>query len=222
MATIGVTDPTNPLASLSAPAAAGARKTDETEDRFLALLVSQLRNQDPLNPLDNAQVTTQLAQINTVKGIERLAAKLDTLIGRADAAQPLAAAGMVGRQVLFQGDAIALADGAAKAGFDLAQAADEVTVRIKDASGLVLHAADLGPHAAGIYQFTWDGLTDSGVPAAAGTYRFELDARTAGKPVGAEALAFGRVDGVTPGADGVTFTIGGLPPVSIGRIKQFL
>src|SRR5262245_54146433 len=92
-------------------------------DRFLTMLVAQLKNQDPLNPLDNAQVTTQMAQISTVEGVNRLNSTLEQLAGAFGAAQPLQATSMVGRQVLVQGGALALGAEGARGGYALAGAA---------------------------------------------------------------------------------------------------
>ena len=77
---------------------------DESQDRFLKLLVTQMRNQDPMNPMDNAQVTTQLAQINTVRGIETLNTSVAKLVDRGNASSPLDAVGMLGRKVMVAGD----------------------------------------------------------------------------------------------------------------------
>ena len=63
--------PTTSQPAAPAPAA-GLASAGEQQDRFMKLLVAQMKNQDPLNPMDNAQMTTQIAQINTVAGLERL------------------------------------------------------------------------------------------------------------------------------------------------------
>ena len=93
------TDPVNgssaaALAGLSGPSAA---KKDDGTDRFLKLLVTQMRNQDPLNPMDNAQVTSQLAQINTVTGIERLNESIKGMSGQMFQSQALQGASLIGR-----------------------------------------------------------------------------------------------------------------------------
>jgi flagellar basal-body rod modification protein FlgD len=196
--------------------------SSDSADRFLTLLVSQLKNQDPMNPLDNAQVTTQLAQINTVQGIEQLNASLTAFISQTQSAQGLAAANVIGHQVLVPGNSIALANGQAAAGFELDQAVDSLKVTITDAAGNVLHSADLGPSDAGLHLFAWDGVTDSGAAAAPGTYSFQLAATVAGKSATANALALGRVDGVVPSKDGVTLTLGGLPPTAYSQVRQIL
>jgi len=108
----------NPYAALNAASTKSTNSTDATDsgqDRFLTLLVAQMKNQDPLNPLDNAQVTSQLAQINTVNGIEKLNHTLTKLLESNQDTQALQAATVVGRQVLADGNGIVLAGATARA-----------------------------------------------------------------------------------------------------------
>ena len=79
---------------------------DDVQDRFLKLLVTQMKNQDPLNPLDNAQVTTQLAQISTVNGIEKLNATIEAMASSFTSGQSLQAATMIGKDVLVPGSTL--------------------------------------------------------------------------------------------------------------------
>ena len=79
----------------------------EGEQRFLRLLVTQLGNQDPLNPLDNAQLTSQLAQMSTVSGIEKLNAAFSALVAQSASSQVLQSASLIGRSVMLPGDASA-------------------------------------------------------------------------------------------------------------------
>src|SRR5512147_1078567 len=96
----------------SAPAAAASPTAPSTaastEDRFLKLLVSQLKNQDPLNPLDNAQVTSQMAQLSTVTGIDKLNATLQALSSSMIASQSMQAASMIGHVVMVPGNRVDL------------------------------------------------------------------------------------------------------------------
>ena len=85
----------------------GARNTTKTtaeaaQDRFMKLLVTQMKNQDPLNPLDNAQVTSQLAQLSTVTGIDKLNATLETMMSNAQNSQSLQASNLIGHAVLVR------------------------------------------------------------------------------------------------------------------------
>lgn len=198
------------------------KKIDDTENRFLAVLVAQMNNQDPLNPLDNAQVTSQLAQINTVKGIEQLNKTVEMLAGRVQSSEAMASVGAVGRQVLLEGNSIALYEGQAAAGFELPRSVDAMTIKITDAAGTVLHTANLGAQGAGIHTFVWDGVTDSGATAVNNTYKFEVEATVNGKKVDVTPLVLGRIDGVIPNQDEVTFNIGGMPPAKLSDIRQFI
>ena len=97
MTTVSSTGSTSSASSTSSAKTLTTLDASEMQDRFLKLLVAQLNNQDPLNPLDNAQVTTQLAQINTVRGIETLNTSVAKLVDRGNASSPLDAVGMLGK-----------------------------------------------------------------------------------------------------------------------------
>ena len=128
----------------------------EQTDRFLKLLVTQMQNQDPLNPMDNAQITTQMAQISTVSGIGDLNTTIQSMNAMLMQSQTLQAASLVGKQVLVSGNDLALdADGVATAGFDLAGPADSVVVNIKNAAGKIIDTINLGAGSAGRQSFDW-------------------------------------------------------------------
>ncbi|MFN0162095.1 MAG: flagellar hook assembly protein FlgD [Burkholderiales bacterium] len=192
----------------SALAALGARKSTESneiEDRFLALLIAQMKNQDPLNPLDNAQVTSQMAQINTVNGIEKLNKTMEKMIGAQNELQSLEAGSLVGRSVLAAGSTLDLATGStARAAFEIASAADQVTLTVTDASGQAVYQKTLASHAPGLHGFEWDGRTASGAMAQPGRYSFKVEAIASGKPLAAQAFAASRVDAVSAGAGGIS------------------
>ncbi|HET8870810.1 MAG TPA: flagellar hook capping FlgD N-terminal domain-containing protein, partial [Aquabacterium sp.] len=98
-----------------------ASTTDATSDRFLKLLVTQMQNQDPLNPMDNAQVTSQMAQINTVTGIDKLNTTVQSIGSNFSQLQMLQAANLVGHQVLVDGNKLTVdSNGSAGGAFDLA------------------------------------------------------------------------------------------------------
>jgi flagellar basal-body rod modification protein FlgD len=191
-----------------------------SEDRFLKLLVAQMQNQDPLNPMDNAQVTSQMAQINTVSGIERLNSTLTSLLGGFNSAQPLQAASLLGRDVLAPGSSMILSNGEAQGGAVLTQSVDNLTVTIKDAAGRVLHTSDLGPQTVGNVRFQWDGTTDSGQAAANGIYQFSVSGLVGGQKVSVDPLTVAQVVSVTPGDKGTTLTLGGVGEYSLSQIKE--
>lgn len=225
MSAVTINQASDPFASLAQAAQSGAPKSaaDAGQDRFLKLLVTQLKNQDPLNPLANSELTSQLAQISTVQGIEKLNATLATLAVNFDTGQALQAANLVGRQVLVTGDALELGASGARGAFSLAQAVERLTLTVTDASGVVVHNVELGAQPAGTQMFQWDGLADSGARALDGRYRFSASAVADGKQVGAETFALGRVDGVGRAGDGsATVNLGSLGEKPFAEIKRIM
>jgi len=210
------------LAAMNPAAAATQSTAAAAQDTFMKLLVTQMKNQDPLNPLDNAQVTSQLAQLSTVTGIEKMNATLQSLIGSYQSSQTLQAASMIGHGVLVAGSSLNLNNGQAPFGVDLNTSADDVKVSIKDASGRAIRSMDLGSQQAGMLALQWDGTTDSGAAAANGQYSFSVDAIQGGQTVGATALAFGQVASVASSGQGVVLNVPGLGQVNLADIRQIL
>jgi flagellar basal-body rod modification protein FlgD len=213
----------NDLMAAMNPSTKTAQSTaDAAQDRFMTLLVTQMKNQDPLNPLDNAQVTSQLAQLSTVTGIDKLNTTLNSLMGSYQSSESVQAAGMIGHGVLVPGSATTLAGGKALLGVDLSRAADSVTVTVLDGSGKAVHSIDLGKQDAGIQALQWDGTTDSGTPAADGNYTFKVTASSGGESVDATALSFGQVGSVTTGTGGVKLNLSGVGAVNLADVRQIL
>lgn len=209
-------------ASTGTSASSTKDKVDAQQDRFLRLLTTQLKNQDPLSPMDNAQVTSQLAQISTVDGIERLNATLEKLMGNATDAQAVQAAALVGHSVMVPGAGLILKDGAAMGAVDLAADADKVTVTISDAHGLPVRILDLGAREAGSHAFKWDGLSDAGSAAANGRYKLTVTARQGEGTVSATALEQGLVTSITRNSQGFRVEVGGVGAFPLGDVKQIL
>lgn len=193
-----------------------------TQDRFMTLLVTQMKNQDPLNPLDNAQVTSQLAQLSTVTGIDQLNETLKSLMGSFQSSQSLQAANMIGHGVLVPGSNLSLAAGQALFGVDLAEAADTVQVSIRDASGQLIRKLELGAQDAGMLPSAWDGIAENGAAAANGQYSFEVSATRNGQKIVADTLGFGEVASVSSGSEGVKLNVTGLGTVNLADIRQIL
>ena len=132
------------------------------QDRFLKLLVAQLNNQDPMNPLDNAQMTTQMAQINTVTGIQTLNLSMQTMAEQFTTMQTLQGISMIGRSVLTEGDRLSISDGKGKGYFNLDNTATDVQVDIVTPGGVVVDTVDLGAQDKGRRSFEWDAAGYSG------------------------------------------------------------
>lgn len=217
MSTIGsnVLDTVNQ--SSSANSVSKAKASEDLRTNFMTLLTTQLQNQDPTKPLENAELTSQLAQINTVSGIEELNTTMTGITGQINTGNYLQATQMIGQGVMVPGDRVLVGKGVATPfGVDLSKAAGEVTVSIKNSLGEVVRKYELGPMAAGVQNFQWDGKLEDGTVAADGAYTASFTASTAGVPQNVTGLAYGLVSGVSKSADGtVLLDLGG----TMGQVK---
>lgn len=212
------------LASLNASStsATSTSSVASTQDRFLKLLVTQMKNQDPLNPMDNAQVTSQMAQLSTVTGIDKLNVTLQALSDSMVSNQSLQAATMIGHGVLVPGSGVDLSNGNGYGGIDLAQSVDKVDITIHDQAGALVRNIQLGAQPAGVANWQWDGRNNAGISVADGSYTFAVNATQAGNAVTATALQFGMVNSVTQGKQGVALRVGQMDGVALSQVRQIL
>lgn len=176
-------------------ATATATKNDPqaAQDRFLKLMVAQLSNQDPLNPMDNAEMTSQMAQINTVTGITQLNATLKGMSEQFLSMQALQSTSLIGKQAVVNGNTLGFdADGQARGGLMLAEDADTVKVSIMGTGGQVIDTVELGGLSAGQHWFDWDG---AGVDLST-VAGFKVSASKGGEPVSAGTLSSLKVESV--------------------------
>jgi flagellar basal-body rod modification protein FlgD len=220
------TSSSDPFAAIHAATksgtAASAPTAENPQDRFLKLLVTQLKNQDPLNPMDNAQMTSQLAQMSTVSGIEKLNTTLNSLVDSIGNSQSMQASEMIGKSVLVSGSQLSLTKGTAYGGINLSAAADQVKLSILDTSGQVIQTEDLGARDPGVFNFVWDGMTDAGSKAADGIYRFSVDATQGGNKVTADPLQIGTVSALVRSKTGFLLDLGALGTVDFKNVQQIL
>ncbi|MEO8013734.1 flagellar hook assembly protein FlgD [Polaromonas sp.] len=215
-------------ASTSASPALGATAVSagsgsDSEQRFLKLLVTQLNNQDPLNPLDNAQLTSQLAQMSTVSGIEKLNSAFAAMLAQSGASQVLQSASMIGRTVLVPGDGLALKKGEEiPFALDMAQAADSVKVNITNAAGATVRSFDLGALPQGVRTLSWDGLDDAGVALADGAYSVNAVAATGDARVQASTLTYAGVASVSQGPTGVALELASGAKTTLADVRLIL
>jgi flagellar basal-body rod modification protein FlgD len=189
------------------------------EDRFLKLLVAQMQNQDPLNPMDNAQVTSQMAQIQSVNGIEKLNRAVESLGTQFAQMNALQGASLVGRDVIVPGNALVANDqGLKQGGFELNGPADGVKVEVLNAAGRVIDTIALGAQSSGRHGFEW--TPPAGVDAAAGE-RFRVVAKNGTASVGFTPLMRDRVDAVIAGGDTLTLELRNSGSVAYDQIRAF-
>jgi flagellar basal-body rod modification protein FlgD len=210
-----------------------AGTVEADQDKFMTLLITQMKNQDPMNPLDNAQVTSQLAQLSTVTGVNKLNTTLESLKASYQSSETLQAANMIGHGVLVAGDKVSLAAGKGILGVEIGSAADKVQVIITDPrTGKDVQTIDMGAQPPGTVPIAWDGVPDptklgsDGKPVTLrdGNYLIRIVAERGGEVLkDAKTLSFDSVASVTTNPkEGVKLNLPSLGVVSMADIRQIL
>ncbi len=210
-------DPTSVVTSAPASNATSATDAAATSERFLKLLVAQMQNQDPLSPMDNAQVTSQMAQINTVSGIEKLNQTVAGLSSQFAQLQAVQGASLVGHDVVVPGDRLSIAAGTGQGGFELAGAADQVKVEILSPAGQVVDTLQLGAQSSGLHSFDWV----AGSASEASGLRFRVAATSGGVATTATALMRDRVSAVSSSGNSFNLELVNSGTVAYSAVKAF-
>ena len=212
-----VNNTTATSATSSTPKTA-SQQASEASDRFLKLLVTQMQNQDPLNPMDNAQVTSQMAQINTVTGID----KLNTTMGAMNAGmaqmQMLQGASLVGHQVLLDGNQMAF-DSTGKVGsgaYNLEGAATNVRIDIVNSAGVTIDSVKQTGVPSGQQGFQWTppaGTSTSGL-----TFKVTATGGN-GKAINASTLMTDTVDAINTSSGTLTLELRNSGSTAYSKVK---
>ena len=223
MSTIG-SNTTYTGASSTSTTSASTTSTSSTSSLgqadFLKLMTEQLKNQDPLKPLDNSAFLGQLAQFSTVQGIETLNTNFSTLSSSLTNDQMLKGAELVGHQVLVPSTSLAISpDGSTTDGVVIAPSAGDITVEIKNDSGETVRKLSLTATGNGEVPFSWDGKDASGNALPAGTYKATATHLTAaGASTSLNTYVNATVDSVTVGSSGLYVNLANLGSTPIDNV----
>lgn len=191
------------------------------QEEFLHLMITQLENQDPFKPLESGEFLGQLAQFGTVSGLAELQTSFDGLATSLISNQALQAATLVGRSVLVDGASGIHEDAAPLSGaVRLDGATSSARLQIVDATGGVVRQMELGPQAAGLVRFEWDGMTDAGTAAEPGMYSVSAQYFDGGEMRSAATLVRAEVESVTLGTQGLAVHLRGLGVVSFDAVQE--
>ncbi len=222
---VNVNDTSSALASSSSTSSSGSSTSSaaDLQNQFLTLLVAQMKNQDPTNPMDNSQLTSQLAQISTLNGIEQLNTTLGSISGQIDNSQQLQSASLIGRGVMVPGTTILSGSGTTTPfGVDLGQASTSTTATITDSTGKVIKTVELGALSAGAHTFTWDGTSVDGTAAGDGSYKVSISAVNGTTQLVAQPLNYALVNGVTSSSSGSLLDLGTAGTTTLSEVRQIL
>lgn len=205
-----ITNVTTGATGASAAEAAMKKSTGMNKDDFLKLFVTQLQNQDPLNPQDGTEFIGQLAQLTQVEQAYNTNTNLQNLLNQGNNSTSFAAVSLIGKEVQALGSQVDLQQGAtAQLNLFLEGSASQVNLTIRDENGNVIKTLDAGALAAGKASVAWDGTDNSGAAVAPGAYTFSAAAVDVnGQKVAATPFIKGRVDGVDISGTNLILSLG--------------
>ncbi|AZI50642.1 flagellar hook assembly protein FlgD [Pantoea agglomerans] len=220
---VGVNDKLDPTVLSSSNTSGTGNNAQDLQNQFLTMLVTQLKNQDPTNPMDNSQLTTQLAQINTLSGIEKLNTTLGSISGQITTSQSLQSSTLIGHGVMVNGGQILVGKGTTTPfGVELASASTGASATIKDASGNVIDTVDLGALSAGVHTFSWDGKLTDGSEAPDGKYSVAIAASNGNTQLVAQPLNYAYVNGVSTANNTTKLDLGTMGSATLDDVRQIL
>ncbi len=210
---------------LAPPPPQDTSRSDLGQDDFLTLMITQFRNQDPFEPMDNGAFLGQLAQFSTVNGIESLNGSFAGLAGALQDEQALQAANLVGRSVLAATDIGYLGAGREIGGaVELGSSASNVQIDITNRSGELVQRLNLGEQGPGTVRYRWDGRDASGELAANGHYQISSRVVRGGIVESAPTLIQADIQSVTLGqfGAGLTINLDGGDSLSLAQVRQII
>jgi flagellar basal-body rod modification protein FlgD len=206
-------------------ATGAAKARDKLDQRsFLQLMIAQFRNQDPTKPQDPAQFLGQLAQFSTVSGIQDMQGSIGALSDSLRSSNVLSGAILVGHSVLApSNEATRGATENVTGAIDIPAGTTSIQVTVKDAAGQLVRRFDVTAKE-GLAEFTWDGVTDRGEAAAAGSYTLSADARVLGKNESLPVLINTKVDSVTidPSTNNLVLNTRGLGAIPMSDVRRVM
>ena len=194
----------------------------DTFDTFLVLLTAQLRNQDPLDPIDSSQFTEQLVMFSSAEQTIASNQKLETLIKLFQSGNASSAVNYLGTTVAAKGHQAVLSNGGASWRYELNGNAAQTTLSVSNSAGNTVFTGP-GLTAKGVHDLAWDGKSNQGLPLPDGLYKLTVSAKDSnGQIVAITTIIEGVVDGVESLDDGVVLSISGvkIPLANIRSIKQ--
>ena len=197
-----------------------ARTSTLGQEDFLKLLMTQLQNQDPMEPMDNGEFMGQMAQFSTVQGVTEMGESIDGLVSIYQGQQMSANASMIGKKALVDGNWAQLEGGKLAGAIDLTTAANDLRIDVKSEAGEVMASIGLGSKMAGTQEFSWDGIKQDGTTAPEGNYYLSASAVRDGQSTVPAMQVYGTVNSVQMKGGEVTLNVSGQGNVSFNSVKR--
>ncbi len=194
-----------------------------TED-FLALMTTQLRNQDPLKPMESGDFLGQIASFSTVSGIGDLNSSFEGFAQSMQSDQALRGSALVGRSVLVPSSLGNLtAEGSIKGQINVAEPVTDLKVQIYSERGVPVRTINMGA-ASGYTNFSWDGFDADGQALPTGVYQYQASGTVAGSNTVFATATVAKVDSVLVGngSQGLTINLAGIGAVPFSEVQEII
>ena len=177
---------------------APTHKTNMDQDDFLTILVAQLTHQDPLSPMEDTDMTSQLAEFSSLEQLTNINENVKSLGSSMSQSDMLSAVSFIGKEVKAEGYKVSLEEGnSSTIYYGFGEPVSKITMNIYDKEGAIVRTVDIGSKEAGSYQYEWDGKNEKGDDLPDGVYGIGiLGEDKDGKPVMVQTEISGRVDAV--------------------------
>jgi flagellar basal-body rod modification protein FlgD len=221
--TVGHSPSFESLGLSQAPETLPESREELGQDDFLTLMTTQLRSQDPLNPMENEAFLSQIAQFSTVNGIEQLQSSFAGLASSLVSNQALQASQLVGRSVLVRSDVGVLNEEQGLDGsIELPATVPDLTLKVHDETGQLVRELSLAGQGPGLVDFTWDGFDDAGQALPPGRYALSAEGTLDDQAQSFDTFASFSVQSVTLAGDegGLLLELGGLGQLSFNEVRQ--
>lgn len=191
------------------------------KNEFLELMIAQLNNQNPLEPQENGEFLSQLAQFSSLEEMQKLSGNVDNVVGEFRSTQALQASSMVGRSVVVPSSTAALGpDGGFQGFVDVASTTSNLRLSVLDSGGGLVRQIDMGQQTPGQAAFNWDGKDASGNIMPPGKYSLKAEAVTGEGSTAFDTLVGANVDSVSLGKGSVTLNLSGMGSVALNDVRQ--
>jgi len=221
------TNPVNQSGIATTQAADTKKRNTLGQEDFLKLMVAQLKNQDPMKPMENGEFIGQMAQFSSVQGLQDMKKSLEDMSSAMISNQALQATSLVGRRVLLATNKGILPDGKnpmIEGAVKLDTSVTNMRMEIYDQAGQLVKLRPMGMHAPGLVKFAWDGRDMSGNQLPPGNYRVMVGANVDGTEQTLETLLVAPVESVTLGRNGekMMISVAGAGNISLDRVREIL
>ncbi|MDH5231416.1 MAG: flagellar hook assembly protein FlgD [Gammaproteobacteria bacterium] len=202
-------------------------RTTLGQEDFLNLMITQMKNQDPMKPMENGEFIGQMAQFSSVSGLNDIKNSFSELNNALISNQALQASSMVGRFVMVPSHQGYLPEGEGERFFgavDLESSTSNLNINIRAKSGELIKTIALGSQPEGLKRFSWDGTNSAGEMMPAGDYELTATVYRDGEDVGVQTMFLAPVESVSlgNGGKGMRLNVSGLGSMSMDQVKEII